>query len=142
MHYVSLIQLRRNEACSGQRQLFEDTFGSRVRITEALCVMWAHRFSWQWAIDNLVAEERRTEARRAARRSTRAYRLSVRPMALRRDLAGQRLNRLYRKKHIAIQTWRNRHELHDLEYAKAIAPYTERFNVRMAKLFARYYLGE
>ena len=46
---ITLEQLETAGACSEQRKLFEQLFGSEVGVTEELCVRYASKFDWDWA---------------------------------------------------------------------------------------------
>lgn len=43
------------EVCSGQVDLFKQTFGDSVEVTTELCKKYASDFDWSWAASNLIS---------------------------------------------------------------------------------------
>src|SRR6185295_17160384 len=61
MRTLTLAQLKAAGACANQRALFEKTFGTRVEITEALCLEHAASFGWGWASAHLLSPAAQAE---------------------------------------------------------------------------------
>ena len=58
---LTLTHLIDANACSKQRELFQDTFGDSVTVTEELCLKHADDFEWSWAAENLLTTPARAE---------------------------------------------------------------------------------
>jgi len=54
---ITLKQLRRLGACSGQVALFKATFGDEVEITEAVCKEYGGKFDTGWLAEKLFSPE-------------------------------------------------------------------------------------
>ena len=52
---ITLKQLDKRSACTGQRDLFEKLFGASVEITKELCIKHASDFDWTWAARNFLS---------------------------------------------------------------------------------------
>lgn len=53
---ITMGQLRKLDACRDQRDLFIDTWGDSVVVTEEEMVKHASKFDWDWAASNLLAD--------------------------------------------------------------------------------------
>ena len=58
---ITLKQLDKRSACTGQRDLFEKLFGASVEITKELCIKHASDFDWTWAARNFLSAPARAE---------------------------------------------------------------------------------
>ncbi len=56
---ITLKQLKRQRACSGEASRFEKLFGARVRITKKLCLEHAQSVDWNWAAWHLLGGDAR-----------------------------------------------------------------------------------
>ena len=62
---ITLKQLDRRDACTGQRDLFEKLFGASVEITKELCIKHASDFDWTWAARNFLSDPARAKYNKA-----------------------------------------------------------------------------
>ena len=58
---ITLKQLDKRSACTGQRDLFEKLFGASVEITKELCIKHASDFDWTWAAKNFLSAPAQVE---------------------------------------------------------------------------------
>jgi hypothetical protein len=62
--YITLQQLRKLNACSGQVQLFKDMFGERVEVSLANDKAYGHLFDINWLVGKLLNASYLTEYKR------------------------------------------------------------------------------
>ncbi len=56
---ITLKELKRLYACSGEVARFEKLFGKRVRVTKKLCLEHAQDVDWDWAAWHLLGDDAR-----------------------------------------------------------------------------------
>ena len=54
---ITLTQLTEKHACREQRELFKQTFGESVKLSEELVIKFASQFSINWCAENLLTSE-------------------------------------------------------------------------------------
>jgi hypothetical protein len=56
MTHITLAQLKKHGACTGQLLLFKQMFGDKVCVTEALAAELAQQFDFTWAAYELLSD--------------------------------------------------------------------------------------
>ena len=57
MNTITLKQLKKHEACTGQLHLFKELFGNEVEVTVEKCIEYYNKFNWTWAAKHLLSDE-------------------------------------------------------------------------------------
>jgi hypothetical protein len=108
-------------ACSDQVELFGETFGESVRVTEKLCLSVSDKFAWSWGASHLLSARPRTEYERVTYRAWAKY------------------------KHVAAPALAEYERLKDLawaEFVRAIAPARAEYERVTARALAKYERAE
>lgn len=79
--YVTAAQIKREGACPGALELFEQLFGKggKVRVTERTATALAGSLNPTWAVDNLLTYEQRAVFTRALPEQLRTFAAAERP---------------------------------------------------------------
>ena len=77
---IKLETLIKLDACENQVDLFRETFGESVELTEAVAKEFASKFDIHWAANNLLNEEQSKTYEEANAPLSKAYQEAVAPL--------------------------------------------------------------